>query len=207
MSVEAELGLGVGLESVIATNWPFWEASRPELSQVDDPYGLQSWIRHSGAVEADEVLYGLAWLASVDGGDDPFAARALAWLLVPGAALLARRLQTLCPEIDHVVAAELWVLVRTFPLHRRNVAANLMWDLRARVLASSEAPATLQRRDPIWYDTLTGFDADTMAGQTADREATSMEELVDVLDWACADRVIAPADRDLLLMLVEASDI
>ena len=205
MSVEAELGLGIGLESVIDSNWPFWQASRPELSRVDDPHGLQGWMQQSGAAEADEVWYGLAWLASIDGGDDPVAARVLAWLLVPGAALLARRLQTLCHEIDHVVAAELWVLVRTFPLHRRNVAANLIWDLRARVLASCEAPATLQRRDPIWYDTMTGFDADIAARQAADREPSSLDELVDVLDWACAVRVISPAERDLLLLLVEAS--
>ena len=34
-----------------------------------------------------------------------------------------------------MVAAELWLLVCTFPLQRRKVISNLMWDLRANVLA------------------------------------------------------------------------
>ena len=189
----------------MVSTWPSWASRQPALARVTEPCRLRQWLRTAGVVEADEVLYGLAWLASIRGGDDPDAARVLAWLLVPGASFLAHRLQTLCNEIDHVMAAELWVLVRTFPLHRRNVVGNLMWDLRARVLAACEAPATLQRRERIWYETLTGLEADTTARQIAALEPSSMEELVDVLDWACAARVIAPADRDLLLLLIEAS--
>ena len=142
MSVEVELGLGSNLESVIADTWASWAARRPELARVSDPRRLREWLQDADAAEADEVVYGLAWLASIEGGDDRDAARVLAWLLVPGASFLAWQLRTLTGEIDHVVAAELWVLVRTFPLHRRNVVRNLMWDLRANVLAACEAPAT-----------------------------------------------------------------
>ena len=72
-------------------------------------------------------------MASTEGGHDRDAALALAWLLVPGAAFLARQLRTLSADIDHMVAAELWLLVCTFPLHRRKVVRNLLWD---RYLAS-----------------------------------------------------------------------
>ena len=34
------------------------------------------------------------------------------------------------PAIDHVVACELWVLVRTFPLRRRKVVVNVMREER-----------------------------------------------------------------------------
>ena len=205
MSVQVELGLGSNVESLITDSWGSWAARQRTLARVRDPRRLREWLQRADAANADEVLYGLAWLASIDGADDRDCARVLAWLLVPGASFLARRLQTLSSEIDHMVAAELWVLVRTFPLHRRNVVRNLMWDLRTNVLAACEAPATLRRQDPVWYATLTGLDADTTVEQAAGHVPSSMEELLDVLDWACDRGVIPPADRGLLLSLVDAA--
>jgi len=109
---------------------------------VDDPRRLRDWLQEADPADADDVVYGIAWLASTEGGHDREAAQTLAWLLVPGSAFLASRLRTLSVDIDHVVAAELWLLVCTFPLQRRKVISNLMWDLRANVLAACEAPAT-----------------------------------------------------------------
>ena len=56
----------------------------------------------------------IAGLAAQHDGDDVPAAAVLAWLLVPGASLLANRLTTLSPAIDQLVAAQLWIEVRTF---------------------------------------------------------------------------------------------
>ncbi len=205
MSVETELGLGSNLESVIADAWPSWATAQPALGEVDDPCRLRSWLQNADPAEADEVVYGLAWLASTEGGNDRHAAQALAWLLVPGASFLARQLRTLSRDIDHMVAAELWILVCTFPLHRRKVIRNLMWDLRANVLAACEAPATLQRKDPTWYASVASLDSDLMADIPAEHDRSAMEELADVLDWAYDHRVIAAEDRQLVLLLVEAS--
>ena len=205
MSVEIELGLGPNLESVIAEAWASWAIRQPAQGRVEDPRRLRGWLQDADPGDADEVLYGIAWLASIEGGRDRDAARALAWLLVPGASFLARQLRTLSRDIDHMVAAELWILVCTFPLHRRKVIVNLMWDLRANVLAACEAPATMQRKDPTWYATVASLDADLMAAHPADHDPSALEELADVLDWACAHRVIGSADRQLLLLLVEAS--
>lgn len=203
MSVESELGLNPHLGRVMVESWPGWAERRPVLLRVSDPCGLRGWLQDAAPELADEVVYGLSWLASVDGGDDRQAAEVLAWLLVPGAAFLARQLRTLTPDIDQVVAGQLWVLVRTFPLHRRKVIRNLMWDLRTEVLAFCEAPATVQRRDPAWYATTIGTAALTVL--PAERPPTAWEELVDVLDWACDQEVIGTDDRRLLLLLVEAS--
>lgn len=205
MSVETELGLGSNLESVIGAAWPAWTALQPALGRVEDPRRLRAWAKQADPGDADDVAYGLAWLASTEGGHDRDAARALAWLLVPGASYLAGKLRTLSVDIDHMVAAELWILVCTFPLHRRKVVRNLMWDLRANVLAACEAPATLARRDPLWYATVASLDDDLMAAIPAEHDPSSLEELSTLLDWACDRQVIAPADRQLVLLLVEAA--
>ena len=77
MSVETELGLGSNLESVIVESWPSWATTHPALGRVDDPRQLRGWLQNADPAEADEVVYGLAWLASTDGGHDGYAARAL----------------------------------------------------------------------------------------------------------------------------------
>jgi len=129
----------------------------------------------------------------------------LAWLLVPGASFTARRLQSLSRDIDHLVASELWVLVRTFPLQRRKVVANLMRDLRSRVLEACDAPSTLRRTDPTWFATVTSTEAASHLSVLDEVEPTAWEELVDLLDWACRQRMILASDRLMLLLLVEAS--
>ena len=121
MSVQSELGLGVNLDAHIVEAWPCWAARQPALARVEDPRRLREWLRDADPAAADDVVYGIAWWASTEGGHDRNAALVLAWLLVPGAAFLARKLWTLTDEIDHMVAAELWLLVCTFPLHRRQV--------------------------------------------------------------------------------------
>lgn len=205
MTVESELGIGPDLVDVVQDSWPTWVALQPVLAAVEDPTTLLVWIQDADVELADQVVYALARLASIDAHDDADAARVLAWLLVPGASFMSRRLRTLCSDIDHVVAAELWILVRTFPLHRRKVIVNLMRDLLTRVLAAGEAPSSVRRTEPVWFFTtgLTGA-AEDVAMPTASA-TDGMEELEEVLAWAFQRQVIADADRRLLLLLVEAA--
>lgn len=205
VSVEKHLGLATNLEQVLTGSWPGWVARRPVLGAVAEPSRLRSWLQDADPALADEVLHGLAWLASVEGADDRDAAAVLAWLMVPGASFTARQLRSLSKDIDHVVASELWILVRTFPLRRRKVRANLMRDLRSRVLVVCEAPASLRRTDPTWAATVCSTDVAAVQALAAHREPSALEELVDVLDWACEQQVIRALDRALLLMLVDAS--
>lgn len=205
MSVQSKLGFGPTLDPAIVDSWNRWVEQRPALAAVPDPRQLRAWVAQVDPEVADAAVHALAWLASVEGGDDLDAAQALAWLLIPGASFVARQLQTLTPTIDHVVASELWIRVRTFPLHRRKVIANLMADLRRRVLETCEAPATLRRTDPTWFATGASLESEAIQSRPVEHTPTALEELVDVLDWACAHRVIRAGDRQLLLWLVEAT--
>lgn len=206
MSVESEMELGPILDAADVASWPSWVAVQPVLATVPDPLRMREWVQGLDPVEADEVLYALAWLASVEGGNDEAAARVLAWLLVPGAAFMARTLRTLSRDIDHMVAAELWLLVRTFRVKRRKLFSNLMWDLRSNVLAACEAAATVRRCDPTWFaTTVAGIDAEIFNLLASEPEPSAADELAGVLEWAVDREVIAPADHQLLLLLIDAS--
>ena len=206
VSVQSRLGLGPEMESVIANAWGGWVEKQPRLAAVTEPRRLQAWRREADPQLSDEVLHGLAWLASIEGGDDREAARAVAWLSLSGAAFVARQLRTLDPNIDHIVAGELWILVRTFPLHRRRVVVNLMRDLRSRVLHVCETPATVRVSDPTRLAIVGSVDSQSVWSVPADNRASGLEELVDVLDWAYEEQVIGAEDRRLLLCLVEAAE-
>jgi hypothetical protein len=206
MSVESRLGLGPNMESVVADAWQRWVADRPQLAAVEDPRRLRVWLQEADSQLADDVVHALAWLASTEGGDDTDAAQGLAWLLLPGACFVARQLRTLTPAIDHVVACELWVLVRTFPLRRRKVVVNVMRDLRSRVLASCQTPATVRHSDPVRLVIVGSVDSESVWSLPASTDVTALQELVDVLDWAFEQHVIRAEDRRLLLCLVEAAE-
>jgi hypothetical protein len=117
----------------------------------------------------------------------------------------------LSPQVDHLVAAQLWVEARTFPWRRlRKVAANVLMNTRAGVLRECGARSQLGRTDPTWCNTsvvdpAAPFWAGHVAGPDAQPAAPAVR-LGAVLDWACANRVISDADRRLLLCLVSASD-
>ena len=94
------------------------------MEQMDRPGGGAGG--RSGAW-GPSGLGALSGLAAQHDGDDVAAAAALAWLLVPGACLLANRLATLSPVVDELVAAQLWIQARTFgPGGGRRVAASIL---------------------------------------------------------------------------------
>jgi hypothetical protein len=87
------------LLSLAAQRWPDWVCLHPVFVVADGLDELRPWLRAATDLDqVDRVLHALAGLAAVEGGDDPAAAAALAWALLPGACTLARRLRTLTPE-------------------------------------------------------------------------------------------------------------
>ena len=138
MSVETQLGLhdeGNGLLAHAGQNWASWADRFPCLSGIGGVGSLRAWLRAAEPAAADEVLHALVTLASPSGGDDASAAAMVAWALLPGASVLAQRLRTLSPRIDEIVAAQLWIEIRTFPWQRlRKVAANILANTRTGVL-------------------------------------------------------------------------
>jgi hypothetical protein len=124
---------------------------------------------------------------------------ALAWVLLPGACALAHRLHALSPRIDEVVAAQLWIEIRTFPWQRlRKVAANILANTRTGVLRECGVHSQLERFDRTWstarpVDPTALFWTRLSAPDAALRSAA--EELFEVLDWARAANVISGSDQ------------
>ena len=154
MSVAVQLGFGDRAADPLPdgeAGWRTWVAQFPCLSRIGDPPSMRAWLTEAEPGEADEVLHALATLGSASGGDDVDAATVLAWALLPGACALARRLQPLSPRIDELVAAQLWVEIRSFRWRRlRKVAANILANTRTGVLRECGVPTQVERTDPVW---------------------------------------------------------
>jgi hypothetical protein len=214
MSVADQLGMWDETSELLALAdqcWGQWATDYPALTHSYGVRELRSWLPGADKAEADEALHALATLAAVDGGDDIAAAAALAWALMPGACTLANRLRTLTWHIDEVVAAQLWVEVRTFPWRRlRKVAANVLMNTRAGVLRDCDAKSQLDRTDPTWSKTSPVDPYGTFWGGYASTHCERLrhpgEELLELLEWACENKVITANDRALLMCLVEAAD-
>lgn len=138
MRVARQLGLD-GPDSTLLVlardRWAQWQDDLPALAGCEDPLSLPDLFRSWGPARTDEVLQTLAHLASAEGEvDDVAAAGLLAWLLIPGAARLAVSLaSTGLPSIDELVAAQLWIEVRSWNGGHK-VAANLLRRTRNGVL-------------------------------------------------------------------------
>lgn len=208
MSVATHLGLDEPDSEVLALagqRWPGWQITHPELRVVDELADLPTWLRAADWSDADRVLLALAQLSAPDGGDDVAATGALAWVLLPGASLLAFRLARLSPRIDEILAAQLWVEARTFPWKRgHKVAANILMNTRKGVIRDLGHGELSDRTIPfpptaeVWTETAhDGYGAGT----------TPEDALQDILDVATSRGALTGADGDLLLDLTHAADL
>ena len=106
---------------------------------------------------ANQVLLALARLAAEDGGNDREAALVLAWLMLPAAATVARQYQDGDPDIDAIVAGQLFIQVRTYPWRTRpgSVGAGIGRDLRRHVgrELGIQSGQRLVAVDPVVLDT------------------------------------------------------
>lgn len=230
-----------------AQRWPTWMIDHPPLRVVDDFADLRGWLRGADRHDADAALLPLAMLASSDGGDDVAAAAALAKCLLPGVCTEAGRLSDMLArgqivgalsgscsgQVNELVAAQLWIEVRSFPWRRlTKVAANIVVNTRMAVLRELGDNAQVWRTDRTWANTsllddLSAADPDTPStgpatdpafgrGLAAPARAdlfgdpaalldhqSPLDELLELLEWACDHEVISAEDRSLLLCLVE----
>jgi hypothetical protein len=211
--------------------WDMWVETDSRLSVVERFDDLRALLATATTDEADQCLLALAMLAAPDGGDDVAAAAALAKALLPGACLLASRLTATLSRrhfraqeprrVNELVASQLWLEVRSFPWRRlTRVGGNILMNTRAGVLRECDDFGQLERVDRTWAHTLpvdSGLDmsargvadwvrrgrggATVLFGERD--EASALEELLDVLEWACANDVISDEDRSLLLCLID----
>lgn len=247
MSVQEQLGLGESSDLLAQAReqWPAWVRKDSRLMVVGGFEELRPWLRKARPDEADEVLLGLAKLASTIGGDDLAAAATLAHALLPGAAALSARLLVLratwasqwaagecgSEHPDKLVAAQLWMEVRSFPWQRlRHVASNILIRTRVAVLREYGSRPQIERRDRTWAHTVVlesfafgdaqrewNFTLHASAHEASmekistralvvasgSAESSSAEELLYVLGWASDCGVITEQDRHLLLCMVE----
>lgn len=187
--------------------WPAWVELHPGLAAVGDPAGLRAWLRSAGPAEVDEVLFDLAVLAAVDGGDDLDAARTLAWVLAPAASVLAGRLTVHAGDADHAVASELWLAVRSFPWRRlRKVAANTLGRVRTAVLVDRGVGREARRLDPTWSRSDWLEDLEQPEALVADADPPAWVVLDRLLAEGISQSVITPDERLLLLGLADELD-
>ncbi len=124
-------------------------------------------------------------------------------------------LRHLSDSIDQMDMGALWVRIRCFPWRRRTraIAANILRDARADVLSQLTQPRT-GGSDWTCYpvDPKSWVMDRTTAGDAPDRLTPgpagdhAIRELVDVLAWALASRIIRHDDLVLLLDLVAAGE-
>lgn len=212
MSVGRQLGFSsAGPEPIDHDKWSAWCARFEALGRFDDLRGAQCWLETlSTDKDADEVLWPLAQLAAVDGGDDLDAARWLAWLLVGGASLQACRLAGV-DQVDEAVAAALWLEVRSFPWRtRRRVAANVRCGVRARVLhdcgRSNRRRAYRAQRGLVLVPNAVDLEECGPLWVSEAEAESSAARLQALLDWAIDEEVISAGQRALLVCLIEAME-
>ena len=207
--VEALLGLSEGLGSPglveAAALWPGWVDRELALGAVGGPKELDGWVcarRAAGDWAAvDELVGALGRLGAA--GEEP-APLVLAWMLRRPAQKLVGSLRHLGrpDEIEHLVAANLWVTCRTMPDRwSQRVAANVIQTVRARVVLDAQ---NCSRRDGT--ATLTELASPTFWDRLPDARSSAMSgrEAGEVLAWAVEAAILSPAEMDLLLKLVAA---
>jgi hypothetical protein len=228
MSVQQQLGLEDDslLVQQIRERWSTWSAHDEHLAAVEEFDEFRDWLRTAGVEERDDALYALAWMAAKDGGDDLTAGATLAWALLPGAATLAARLAGFAPRIDDLVAAQLWIEVRSFPWkRRRRVAANILASTRAGVLLDLGDIGQVIRADRVWANTsrLSGelLEGDWLVSdgrvelraRARDQlsvdfndELTSAQEVDALLTWGVREGLINDRDRLVLTELIDEAE-
>ncbi len=203
MSVEEALGISTDTAmEIVDRRWPDWARLRPVLRAVDLS-DLRRWLRRGNAKKVGEVVHALAWLSATDGGDDLEAARLLAWLMAPVAGKVANDLRTISPEIDALVASQLWIEVRTVNWRASSrVAGNIGKSLRRNILRDAGLdPSRPSTVDPVLWPDLTECTPSACRSESEDPEQT----LLAVLNWGVENHTIQASDRDLLLAMVAVS--
>jgi hypothetical protein len=179
-------------------SWQHWCAEGPDLAVVEDLADLPAWSRQASREDKDRVLGRLAQLAATDEA----ARAALARQLIPGAIRLAGELNDLSPDIDGLVAGQLWIVVASGPHIKRGVAKALLNTTRRAVLAE----LGVGRNGKAWRRVLLLDRFEERAVQVEPTPVDSYDELVEVLDSALRHNAVDARDIWLLHELAVSRD-
>lgn len=209
MSVAQQLGMDEPGGPLFAQAHRWWESvagEHPAFRAVADLAGMPAWLTAVSPDARDEVLGALSALACGEGADAQSAAAVLAWLLAPGACLLAYRLRERSADVDELVAAQLWIEVRTFgPGRGRRVAVSILWNVHNAVLRDVGVGI---HSEPVWAQRVALEPAhpawDHVSANGGEHGLASVELGV-LLAHAEAARVVDGQDVALLLDLAQAA--
>lgn len=207
MSVAKCLGvddLGAPNMQEVRAEWPRWQDVERALNVVDHLADLPRWLKHSTPIERDAVLAGLRRLAE----HEPRAYVALAWLLVPGASLVAGRLRRLTDAIDEVVAGQLWIQICELdPADDRYVATTILRRVERESMAELGLGELAKRRDPTWASSVLIERYDETIPAAEPDAGEPREQLIELLRRALDSGALSDQDRDLLLDLALAANL
>ena len=123
---------------------------------------------------------------------DSDAAVVLAWLLLPGATRIAAELSDLHPDIDGLVAGQLWIEVSgAHRLRTRRVAATILARTRREVCAELGVGDLARRRDRVWVDAVRIENGDDLGAPDDGHE--SLDDLFDQITELMIDAMGANA--------------
>lgn len=208
MSVADQFGLDDPASPLLAEargGWERWCAVDPRLAVVDDVADLREWTRKADVADKAAVLRTLAALTTTDRS----AIAALVWLLIPGACRVAEGLSDLSPDVDALVASELWVQVsQAHRLRTPWLARALLNATRREVAASLDVGSRANRH---WKHVLLTDEPAMLASFANDRAALEGEvapevELREFLDQAIRDHAVEKEDVHLLHELAAAAE-
>ena len=208
MSVARCLGvddLDSPLMSAAREAWAEWVAADPGLSVVDELADLPAWTKRATTSECDLVLVRLAALAD----HDHHAAAALVWLLVPGATRLADGLRDLSPDIDGLVAGQLWLEVRSHGGGGRAIAATILRNTRRAVMAECDCGDAARRQDRAWFETTLTEYLDEQATPVASGggDPDAMWQLRYLVELMIRDGVLTFPEANLLASAASDADL
>lgn len=134
------------------------------------------------------------------------AVTVLTWLLLPGAAAVAAKLADLHPDIDGMVAGQLWIEVsRAHELTGRGVARAILRRTRSEVMAELGVGDAAERRDRAWAHAIPA-DVSLEDMTAPEPEPFADYTLLELLKAALIDGAVVPFDLDLLWQLARVAD-
>ncbi len=206
MSVAECLGLGDG-ESVLLGEaraaWPLWCVADPGLAVVEDLLDVPGWTLQANGAETNAVIGRLVLLTP----SHPAAVTALAWLLMPGATVLANDLRDLDADIDSLVAGQLWIEILGAHVLRSGgrLAATILRRTRREVCADLGVGDGAERRDRAWATSVRENEFDERATEWSADEVDPFDQVTELLADAMNDGVIEDFDAWLIVELARVA--
>jgi|SRR5665811_572741 len=176
--------------------WIRWCREDPSLAVVDDLMDLRGWTRTAAPDARGGVVAAVAARTKIDQA----AIAALVWLLIPGARVTVAQLHDLSPDVDALVAGQLWIeAASAWRLRGLGIARTILQRTRREVCADLGVGDGAERRDRAWARSVRGERLDeTAAAESCEDEADPFLQVTELLIEAMDDGVVEVFDAWLI---------